>query len=85
MGRAEWLVAGGVVPGVIAVGPLIAVGAAGEAIPGLPWRASHGLRPVLGVASELLFGAVRIEAGWATRTGHLGVTVDAGRVWWPIL
>ncbi len=65
--------------------PFVALGWAGEPLEGLPWQASGGLRPVLGVASELLFNALRIEAGWSPRAGRLALLVDASPAWWPIL
>ena len=65
--------------------PFVALGWSGEALEGLPWQASGGLRPVLGVASELLFNALRVEAGWSPRAGRLALLVDASPAWWPIL
>jgi hypothetical protein len=65
--------------------PFVALGWSGEALEGLPWAASDGLRPVLGLASELLFNALRVEAGWSPRAGRLALLVDASPAWWPIL
>ena len=67
------------------VAPFLALGSAGAAFEDLPWQASPGLRPVVGVASELLFKVFRIEAGYALQTGRIGFTVDAHPAWWPIL
>jgi hypothetical protein len=67
------------------VAPFVSLGAAGGAYEGLPWQASSGLRPVVGVASELLFNVFRIEAAYALRAGRVGLTVDAHPAWWPIL
>jgi hypothetical protein len=67
------------------VAPFVSLGAAGGAYEGLPWQASSGLRPVVGVASELLFNVFRIEAAYAPRAGKIGLTVDAHPAWWPIL
>lgn len=50
-----------------------------------PWLASDGIRPVLGVASELLFNALRLEAAWAPRAGRVSVLLDASPAWWPLL
>ena len=65
--------------------PFVATGWASGSLEGLPWRTSDGLRPVLGVASDFLFGVVRIEAGWAVRSGRFGLVLDASPSWWPIL
>ena len=65
--------------------PFAALGWAGEDSGGLPWAESDGLRPVLGVASELLFNALRVEAGWSPRAGTVALLVDASPAWWPIL
>jgi hypothetical protein len=67
------------------VAPFVSLGASGGAYEGLPWQNSSGFRPVVGVASELLFKVFRIEAGYAPRTGRVGITVDASPDWWPIL
>jgi len=65
--------------------PFVALGAAGRSDEELPWQSSRGVRPVVGVASELLFQVFRIEAGYAPRSGSFGLTVDASPSWWPIL
>jgi hypothetical protein len=65
--------------------PFVAAGWTGDPVAGQPWAATAGIRPVVGVASELLFRMIRIEAGWAIRGGRFGVTVDASPPWWPIL
>jgi hypothetical protein len=67
------------------VAPFVSLGSAGAAYEGLPWQASAGLRPVVGVASELLFKVFRIEAGYALHARRVGFTVDAHPAWWPIL
>ena len=68
-----------------ALAPFVALGWSGDPLEGLPWTASGGLRPVLGVASELLFNALRVEAGWSPRAGKMALLVDATPAWWPIL
>ena len=68
-----------------ALAPFVALGWSGDPLEGLPWTASGGLRPVLGVASELLFNALRVEAGWSPRAGKVALLVDATPAWWPIL
>ena len=65
--------------------PFVALGWSGEPLEGLPWTESDGLRPVLGVAGELLFNALRVEAGWSPRAGKVALYVDASPAWWPIL
>ncbi len=68
-----------------ALAPFAALGWSDAPPDGLPWAASRGLRPVLGVASELLFNSLRIEVGWAPRTERVGIVLDATPAWWPIL
>ena len=65
--------------------PFAALGWSGEALEGLPWGESRGVRPVLGVASELLFNALRVEAGWSPRARQMALLVDVSPAWWPIL
>lgn len=94
-GRAEWRLPLGVpearIGGLASTGkgmilaPYVAAGWADRAIEGLPWAATDGLVPVLGLASELLFSALRVEAGWAVRSGQFGVVADLSPGWWPIL
>lgn len=94
-GRAEWRLPLGVpearIGGLASTGkgmilaPYVAAGWADRAIEGLPWSATDGLVPVVGLASELLFNALRIEAGWAVRSGQVGVVADLSPGWWPIL
>jgi len=69
----------------VTLGPFAALGWAGGRSPVDAWRPDGGVRPVIGVAAELLFGLVRIEAGWALRSGRIGIVVDAAPGWWPIL
>jgi hypothetical protein len=85
LGRVEWQIMGGPVPGAWVVSPFLVAGAVGGPLPGLSWGPTDGVRPVVGVASELLFRTVRIELGWAPRSGGWGVTFDASPLWWPIL
>ena len=51
----------------------------------MPWDPDGGARPVAGVALELFMRLIRVEAGVALRTGHIGVTVDVSRDWWGAL
>jgi hypothetical protein len=71
-------------PGIV-LAPYVAAGWADRPLSGQPWEASGGVQPILGVASELLFQVIRIEAGWAPRTGGIGVVADLSPAWWPIL
>ncbi|HEX9165661.1 MAG TPA: hypothetical protein VF862_07100 [Gemmatimonadales bacterium] len=94
-GRVEWRIPMGVpearIGGMASTGkgmvlaPYVAAGWADRAIEGLPWAATDGVQPVLGLASELLFNVVRIEAGWAIRSRQVGVVADLSPGWWPIL
>lgn len=94
-GRADWVFGGRVpMPRIggypplsdpVTVGPFVAVGWAGGESTVDAWRPDGGVRPVLGVAAEFLFGLLRIEAGWAPRSGRFGVLLDAAPAWWPIL
>jgi len=65
--------------------PFLAAGWADRPVPGMPWTASPGIRPVAGLASEWFLQLIRVEAGVALRTGEVGVTVDVGRLWWGVL
>jgi len=65
--------------------PFAAVGWSGEPLEGVPWFGTSGPRPVLGVASELLFNALRVDLGWSPRAGRFALLVDASPAWWPIL
>jgi hypothetical protein len=67
------------------VAPFLAVGWAGAPLEGLPWGASDGGRPVLGVSLEAFHRLLLVEAGWAIRGETVGVTVDVRRDLWPIL
>jgi hypothetical protein len=67
------------------VAPFVTAGVTGRALPGLPWTASDGVRPVAGVALEWLMRLIRVEAGLALRTGDVGITVDIHPEWWGIL
>ncbi len=95
LARLEWRVPvrlpwrGDGLPGVsgrnIVVAPFVAGGVAWGESGGGPWVSSEGMRPVLGVASELLFGVVRVEAAWAPSARRVGVVVDASPAWWGVL
>jgi hypothetical protein len=69
----------------ITVAPFVAAGVAGRSIAGLPWAASHGVRPVAGLALEWFMRLVRVEAGIGLNDGDFGLTVDVNRDWWGLL
>jgi hypothetical protein len=69
----------------LTVAPFVALGGAGRSLPGLPWDASDGVRPVAGVALEWFMRLLRVEAGIGLRTGDFGLTVDINRDWWGLL
>jgi hypothetical protein len=69
----------------VTLAPFVAAGWAGGQQAGVPWGASDGIRPVLGVAVDLFMRLIRIEGGMALRTGDFGLTVDVNRDWWGIL
>jgi len=65
--------------------PFVAAGWTGGGAGAVPWRPSGHWRPVAGVAVEWFHQLFRVDLGIALETGHLGLMVDAGRVWWEIL
>ena len=65
--------------------PFVQGGWAGDAVPGLPWRPTGATRFSAGVALELFYQLVRIEAGRSFETGKIGVTFDVSRAWWGVL
>lgn len=67
------------------VAPFLSAGYAGRALAGLPWGATHGVRPVAGLALEWFMRLVRVEAGIGLRDGRFGLTVDVNRDWWGLL
>ena len=67
------------------IAPFVAAGWAGGPVQGMPWRPTDGVRVTTGVALELFYRLIRIEAGRSVRTGDVGVTVDVGRAWWGVL
>lgn len=69
----------------ITIAPFVAAGYTARPIAGLTSGDSDGIRPVAGVALELLMRLIRIEAGLALRDGRFGVTVDVNRDWWGVL
>ncbi len=69
----------------ITVAPFIAAGWTDRGIPGTPWPASPGVRPVGGVALEWFMRLLRVEAGVGLLDGRVGVSAGIQRDWWDIL
>jgi hypothetical protein len=69
----------------VTIAPFLAAGYTARPVGGLTPGESDGVRPVAGVAIELLMRLIRIEAGLALRDGRFGVTVDVNRDWWGVL
>jgi hypothetical protein len=69
----------------VTIAPFLAAGYTARPVGGLTPGESGGVRPVAGVAIELLMRLIRIEAGLALRDGRFGVTVDVNRDWWGVL
>lgn len=69
----------------LVVAPYVAAGWAGMPLDGLPWRASDGVRPEIGLALELFHRLLRVDAGWGIRARRVGVSVDLRRELWPLL
>ena len=65
--------------------PFIQGGWAGEGVARLPWRPTGPTRASAGIALELFYQLVRIEAGRSFETGKVGVTFDVSRAWWGVL
>jgi hypothetical protein len=69
----------------VTIAPFLAAGYTARPIAGLTPGASDGVRPVAGVALELLMRLFRVEAGIGLRDGRFGVTLDVNRDWWGVL
>ena len=69
----------------LVVAPFVAAGWSDRGIPGTPWRATGGIRPVAGLALEWPLGLVRLEFGVDLRGGGTALTIDVTRAWWPVL
>jgi hypothetical protein len=65
--------------------PFVSGGWADGRTGGMPWAPTGGVKCSAGVALELFYQLVRIEAGASLRTGRMGVTFDVGRAWWGVL
>jgi hypothetical protein len=65
--------------------PFFATGRATGAVPSVPWTQTDKNRSSAGVALELFYQLIRIEAGASLETGKWGVTFDVGRAWWDLL
>jgi hypothetical protein len=69
----------------LTLAPFLAAGWSERTLPGLPWKATEGVRPVAGVAAEWLMGLLRLELGVGLRSGTVGFSIDVNRDWWGIL
>jgi hypothetical protein len=69
----------------VTIAPFLAAGYSARPIAGLTPGTSDGIRPVAGVAFELLMRLIRVEAGLGLRDGRFGVTLDVNRDWWGVL
>jgi hypothetical protein len=69
----------------ITLAPFLSAGYTADPLPGLPWAATGGVRPVVGLALEWFMRLIRVEAGIGVRDGDLGITVDINRDWWGLL
>jgi hypothetical protein len=65
--------------------PFVAAGWADRSYADLPWTRTNGIRPVAGVAAEVLLHLIRIEAGVGLRDGGFGLVVDVHPDWWGLL
>lgn len=74
---------GAVRPAVVAI-PFVAAGWADEPVPGTPWGASGGVRPVAGLGLEVL-RLVRVDLGVSLRSGSVAGSFDLARALWDIL
>jgi len=69
----------------LVIAPFVAVGWSDRAIPGTTWRATGGVRPVLGLGVEWLMNLVRLDVAVGLLDGGVQVTIDVTRGWWPLL
>lgn len=65
--------------------PFVAAGWADRTYAQLPWTSTDGIRPVAGLAAEVLLRLIRIEAGVGLRDGGFGLTIDVNPDWWGLL
>lgn len=68
----------------VVVAPYVAAGWAGGDMAGVPWRATSGVRPTVGVGLEWFHRLLRVDLG-VNVDGDVGWTVDIGRDLWGIL
>ena len=67
------------------IAPFVSAGWAGGRMSGMPWSPTDKVRVTTGVALELFYRLLRIEAGRSVESGKIGVTFDVGRAWWGVL
>ena len=76
---------GGRLPLVRDIAPFVAAARAGGDDPAAPWRAVRRWNVVAGIGMTLGDPLLRVEWGWSPRDGRMQLTVDADRLWWPLL
>jgi hypothetical protein len=69
----------------IVLAPFVGAGWAGGVMPGLPWQASDGVRPVVGVGVEWFHRFFRVDVGMGLRDRDVSVVIDVTRDLWDIL
>jgi hypothetical protein len=69
----------------VTLAPNIALGWAGGAVPGFPAVPLRGPEATVGLGFELFHRLLRVDVGWAVRTGAFGAAVDVSRDFWDIL
>lgn len=69
----------------LVVAPFLAAGWSDRPLPGTPWVATPGVRPVAGLAVEWLMGLLRAEVGVGLRDGGVQLLFDVSRDWWEVL
>ncbi|HEX7918360.1 MAG TPA: hypothetical protein VF454_03105, partial [Gemmatimonadales bacterium] len=67
------------------IAPFFATGRTDGSAPNVPWIPTVRNRSSAGVALELFYQLIRVEAGASLETGKWGVTFDVGRAWWGLL
>ena len=67
------------------VTPFAGFGVARQPLEGMPWPATGDIVPVVGARLDLWGPLLRLEVGWAPRTGGLSLMLDAHPDWWPLL
>jgi len=69
----------------IVLAPFVGAGWAGGVMPGLPWQASDGVRPVVGLGVEWFHRFFRVDVGVGLRDRDVSLVIDVTRDLWDIL